>query len=214
MILAKNRDQNVTNLSQDKFGFGGGRTRQFPSGTGARRLSSADQFFTKSGRTVASVPSTSIDTKNRPRAGCISKQISLLDKENNLRRDQQGIRAPYDYRSLQSFLLIVNTQHLGYSRLGTSPVLNEPIVLQRESLAQESLSKAERHDRLFIVFALAYIFLCACGAFAEHTGLAQALKANPRKDRVTTLLRTGRQLLDRQHCKPKRTFQAWQAVHT
>ena len=76
------------------------------------------------------------------------------------------------------------------------------------------LSQADRHDRLFIVLALAYIFLCACGAFAEHTGLAQALKANTRKDRVMTLLRMGRQLLDRQLCKPKRAFQALKALPT
>ncbi len=76
------------------------------------------------------------------------------------------------------------------------------------------LSKADRHDRLFIVLALAYVFLCACGAFAEQTGLAQALKANTRRDRVMTLLRMGRQLLDRQRCRPKPAFQALRELPT
>jgi len=72
------------------------------------------------------------------------------------------------------------------------------------------LSAPERHDRLFCVLALAYTFLCACGAHAERTGLAQKLKANTRKDRVMTLLRTGVQLLMR---KPPTRKQALTALH-
>jgi len=76
------------------------------------------------------------------------------------------------------------------------------------------LSAPERHDRLFIVLALAYIFLCACGAYAERTGLAQTLKANTRRDRVMTLLRIGLQLLMRKPPTSKQALRALQALPT
>ena len=56
------------------------------------------------------------------------------------------------------------------------------------------LCEAARHDRLFIVLALAYVFLCACGAVAEGIGLAQ--------------------LPNRHDCKPKPAFYALQALPT
>ncbi len=59
------------------------------------------------------------------------------------------------------------------------------------------LSEPERHDRLFLILALAYYFLSACGAHAEQRGLAQDLKANTVRTRVMTLLRIGRQFLNR-----------------
>jgi hypothetical protein len=62
------------------------------------------------------------------------------------------------------------------------------------------LSSPERNDRLFIVLALAYIFLCAFGATAEKMGLAQPLKANTVRERVMALARIGNycmQLADR-----------------
>lgn len=76
------------------------------------------------------------------------------------------------------------------------------------------LSDASRHDRLFIVLALAYLFLSACGAKAERDGLAQQLKANTRKDRVMTLLRIGRRLLDREKWRPQTTLKALNALPT
>lgn len=76
------------------------------------------------------------------------------------------------------------------------------------------LSSSKRHDRLFIVLALAYVFLCACGAYAEHIGLAQSLKANTRKDRVMTLLRNGIQLLARKPPTQKQALKALQALPT
>lgn len=76
------------------------------------------------------------------------------------------------------------------------------------------LSEATRHDRLFLVIALAYVFMCACGAHAETTGLAQTLKANTRKDRVMTLLRTGVQLLARRPPTPRQAFRALAALPT
>jgi hypothetical protein len=53
------------------------------------------------------------------------------------------------------------------------------------------LSTPERNDRLFIVLALAYTFLCALGAAAENRGLSKALKANTVTERVLALLRIG-----------------------
>lgn len=55
------------------------------------------------------------------------------------------------------------------------------------------LSSPGRNDRLFIVLALAYTFLCALGAAAENRGLSKALKANTVTERVMALLRIGHQ---------------------
>jgi len=50
-------------------------------------------------------------------------------------------------------------------------------------------SEPQRHDRHFIIIALAYTFLCAFGAAAETLGIAQRLKANTRAERVLNLAR-------------------------
>jgi len=47
-------------------------------------------------------------------------------------------------------------------------------------LDQVRLSEPQRHDRHFIIFALAYIFLCAFGAAAETLDITRRLKANTR----------------------------------
>jgi hypothetical protein len=70
------------------------------------------------------------------------------------------------------------------------------------------LSQPERHDRLFLILALAYYFLSACGAYAERNGLAQDLKANTVTTRVMTLLRIGRQLLNRRRTIPNAALHA------
>jgi hypothetical protein len=70
------------------------------------------------------------------------------------------------------------------------------------------LSEPERHDRLFLIVALAYYFLSACGAYAERRGLAKRLKANTVTSRVMTLLRIGRQYLNRYHTIPNTALHA------
>lgn len=82
------------------------------------------------------------------------------------------------------------------------------------SLDAVRLSQPERHDRLFLVVALAYAFLCACGAFAELNGLGQELKANTRKDRVMNLLRIGEQLLRRQKTELSTALKLFNALPT
>jgi len=59
------------------------------------------------------------------------------------------------------------------------------------SLDATRLSEAKRHDRLFLVVALAYALLSAFGAIAEHTKLANTLKANTVDYRVMSLARIG-----------------------
>ena len=68
------------------------------------------------------------------------------------------------------------------------------------------LSEPERHDRPFLVLALACIFLSACGAYSEKIGLGKALKANTVRTQVMTFLRMGIQLLMRQSCSPAIAF--------
>lgn len=70
------------------------------------------------------------------------------------------------------------------------------------------LCEPDRHDRLFLIVALAYYFLSACGAYAEKRGLAKQLKANTVTIRVMTLLRLGRQLLNRQRNIPNAALYA------
>lgn len=57
------------------------------------------------------------------------------------------------------------------------------------------LSEPERHDRHFIVLALAYAFLCAFGAAAETLGIARLLQANTSHERVLSLARIGNYFL-------------------
>lgn len=53
------------------------------------------------------------------------------------------------------------------------------------------LSKPDRHDRLFLVLAIAYALLMAFGAAAEASGFDELLKANTVNDRVMSLARIG-----------------------
>ena len=60
---------------------------------------------------------------------------------------------------------------------------------------QVQLTQAGRHDRHFLVLALAYVLLFAFGAAAETTGLREQLKANTVNERVLSLARIDRILL-------------------
>lgn len=53
------------------------------------------------------------------------------------------------------------------------------------------LSTPERHNRLFLVLALAYLLLMAFGAIAEDIGFSKTLRANTENSRVMTLMRIG-----------------------
>lgn len=57
------------------------------------------------------------------------------------------------------------------------------------------LSEPIRHDRLFLVLALAYVLLMAYGAAAEASGFDELLKANTENSRVMTLARIGNYFL-------------------
>jgi hypothetical protein len=62
------------------------------------------------------------------------------------------------------------------------------------------LSEPKRHDRLFIVLALAYFLLSAFGAAAETTTIPDDLKANTVRERVMTLARIGNYFLQVARC--------------
>lgn len=62
------------------------------------------------------------------------------------------------------------------------------------------LSQPERHDRLFVVLALAYAFLCAFGAAAETLEVDRLLKANTVNERVMNLARLGNYFLQLARC--------------
>lgn len=53
------------------------------------------------------------------------------------------------------------------------------------------LTKADRHDRHFLILALAYVLLFAFGAAAERVGIGDQLKANTVAERVLSLARIG-----------------------
>jgi hypothetical protein len=72
-----------------------------------------------------------------------------------------------------------------------------------------NLSTPDRYDRLFVILALAYVFMTACGAYGEKTGLGNKLKANTVRERVMTLIRIGMQILRR---KPPTRTQALNAL--
>lgn len=63
------------------------------------------------------------------------------------------------------------------------------------------LSEPARHDRLFVVLALAYTFLCAFGAAAEQLDLDRLLKANTSRERVLNLARMGNYFLQIARCR-------------
>jgi hypothetical protein len=62
------------------------------------------------------------------------------------------------------------------------------------------LKDYRRYERLFVVFALAFIFLTAFGAAAEHAGFDRGFKANTAKHRVINLIRMGFRFLSLQRC--------------
>lgn len=62
------------------------------------------------------------------------------------------------------------------------------------------LSQPQRHDRLFLVLALAYAFLSAFGAAAETLEIDRLLKANTVSERVMNLARLGVYFLQLSHC--------------
>ena len=55
-------------------------------------------------------------------------------------------------------------------------------------LKKVRLSEPQRHDRLFVVVFLAWLFLSAMGAAAERRGWSKGLKANTSKQRVLSLM--------------------------
>lgn len=57
------------------------------------------------------------------------------------------------------------------------------------------LSEAARHDRLFLVLAIAYALLMAFGAAAEASGFDDLLKANTENSRVLSLAKVGNYFL-------------------
>jgi hypothetical protein len=62
------------------------------------------------------------------------------------------------------------------------------------------LSEPERHDRHFIVLALAYAFLCAFGAAAETLNIARLFQANTSRERVLSLARIGNYFIQITQC--------------
>jgi hypothetical protein len=75
-------------------------------------------------------------------------------------------------------------------------------------LDQVRLSEPERHDRHFVVLALAYAFLCAFGAAAETLGIARMLKANTSQERVLSLARIGNYFIQIGQCSLDTAFGA------
>jgi hypothetical protein len=76
------------------------------------------------------------------------------------------------------------------------------------------LSESLRLDRLFIILALAYAFLCAMGAYAEKLKWDRLLKANTEKIRVISLLRIGYIISNRRKFKMSFAFKALQELPT
>lgn len=76
------------------------------------------------------------------------------------------------------------------------------------------LSSPERHDRHFIIIALAYVLLCAFGAAAETLEIDRQLKANTRGDRVMSLARIGNYFLQIYDYSLKKALAALQALPT
>jgi hypothetical protein len=70
------------------------------------------------------------------------------------------------------------------------------------------LSEPIRHDRHFLVLALAYAILCAFGAAAETLELDKHLKANTAPERVMSLARIGNYVLQLAHCSIDFAFRA------
>ena len=64
-------------------------------------------------------------------------------------------------------------------------------------LKKVRLSEPQRHDRLFVVLFLAWLFLSAMGAAAERRGWSKGLKANTSKKRVLSLMNIGFYCADR-----------------
>ena len=72
-------------------------------------------------------------------------------------------------------------------------------------LDQVRLSEPERHQRHFIVLALAYAFLCAFG-------IAHMLQANTSKDRVLSLARIGNYFIQMAKCTLDTAFGSLNAL--
>lgn len=70
------------------------------------------------------------------------------------------------------------------------------------------LSKADRHDRLFLVVSIAYVLLMAYGAAAEASGFDNLLKANTENNRVMSLARIGNYFLQACQWGIERAFRA------
>lgn len=81
-------------------------------------------------------------------------------------------------------------------------------------LEQVRLSEPQRHDRHFIVLALAYAFLCAFGAAAETLGIDRMLQANTSRERVLSLARIGNYFIQIARCTLDTAFAALAALPT
>ena len=76
------------------------------------------------------------------------------------------------------------------------------------------LSEPVRHDRHFIILALAYVFLVAFGAAAETFGIARMLQANTSQERVLALARVGNYFIQLADCDLDVALQTLAALPT
>ena len=81
-------------------------------------------------------------------------------------------------------------------------------------LDQVRLSEPERHQRHFIMLALAYVFLCAFGAAAETVGVDRLFKANTSEERVLSLARIGNYFIQILKCSLDTALKALAALPT
>lgn len=76
------------------------------------------------------------------------------------------------------------------------------------------LSEPERHDRHFLVLALAFAMLCAFGAAAETLEIDKLLQANTSTERVMNLARIGNYFLQIAACTVEFAFNALRLLPT
>lgn len=76
------------------------------------------------------------------------------------------------------------------------------------------LSEPARHDRHFIILALAHLFLSAFGAAAEARGLDRLLKANTVATRVLSLASMGHRTMQYMRCTMSSAFESLSLLPT
>ena len=65
-----------------------------------------------------------------------------------------------------------------------------------DGLDEVALSNVERTQRHFMIMMLAYVFLCALGAFAKAQDFGESLKANTVSKRVLSLAVIGNHFIE------------------